>query len=119
MGSLQPAGAMSAPTTAFLVQATLWIVGLFALLRLRWVADYVLGGLIDFQMTVLSWQGTALGARLVVAPSCGGADVSARCLGVTLAYPVTWPRRVLRRRGHSPRADRQPVCAGSVTYVSG
>jgi len=91
MGSLQPAGAMSATTTAFLVQATFWIVGLFALLRLRWVADHVLGGLIDFQMTVLSWQGTALGARLVVAPSCGGADVSARCLGVTLAYPVAWP----------------------------
>ena len=91
----QPGGALHAPSTLFLVQATLWIVGLFALLRLPWVTDHIVGTLIVFQTTVLGWYGTAPGPAVAVVPSCSGADVAALCLGVTLAYPVTWSRRLI------------------------
>jgi len=82
-------------STRFLIQATLWIVGLFALLRLPWVTDHVVGALIAFQTTLLGWYGTAPGPAVFVAPSCSGAEVAALCLGVTLAYPVAWPRRLI------------------------
>jgi S-adenosylmethionine decarboxylase len=91
---VQAGGALTAPSTLFLVQATLWIVGLFGVLRLPWVNDHIVGGLIAFQMTLLGWYGTAPDAAIVVAPSCSGADVAALCLGVTLAYPVAWRRRL-------------------------
>jgi S-adenosylmethionine decarboxylase len=87
-------GAVPAPSTVFLVQATLWIVGLFGLLRLPWVTDHVVGALIVFQTGLLGWYGTPPGLAVVVVPSCSGADVAALCLGVTLAYPVAWSRRL-------------------------
>jgi S-adenosylmethionine decarboxylase len=88
-------GAFSAPSTLFLVQATIWIVGLFGLLRLPWVTDHVVGALIVFQTGLLGWYGTPPGPAIFVVPSCSGADVAALCLGVTLAYPVAWPRRLM------------------------
>jgi S-adenosylmethionine decarboxylase len=87
-------GLSSAPGTLFLVRAVLWIVGLFGLLRLPWVTDHVVGALIAFQTGVLGWYGTSTALSVVVVPSCSGADVAALCLGVTLAYPVAWSRRL-------------------------
>ena len=91
----RPGDGLPAPSTLFLVQATLWIVGLFGLLRLPWVEDHVVGALIAFQTGLLGWYGTPGGLAVFVVPSCSGADVAALCLGVTLAYPVAWRRRLI------------------------
>ena len=79
----------------FLVQAVLWNIALFALIRLTWVDQHLIAALISFQKTLVSWYGTPTTNTLVVTSSCSGADVMALCLGVTLAYPVAWRRRIV------------------------
>lgn len=79
----------------FLIQAVLWNIALFALIRLSWVDQHLIAALISFQKTLVSWYGTPTTNSLVVTSSCSGADVMALCLGVTLAYPVAWKRRIV------------------------
>jgi S-adenosylmethionine decarboxylase len=88
------AGALREPSTAFLIQSLLWIAGLFGVIRLPWVDRHVIQALIAFQTTLVSWYGTAPSARVLITSSCSGADAVALCVGVTLAYPVAWSRRL-------------------------
>src|SRR5262245_5287451 len=83
------------PTLLFLMQATLIVVGLFGLMRLPWVSENIVGALITFQTTLVTWYGAKPSAGIIVTSSCSGADVAALCLGLTLAYPVRWRRRLI------------------------
>jgi S-adenosylmethionine decarboxylase len=83
------------PARAFLVQAVLWNVALFGLIRLSWFDQHFIGALISFQQSVLLWYGASAPPGLVVNSSCSGADVMALCAGVALAYPVAWSRRLI------------------------
>ena len=78
----------------FLRDAMLWNIALFAVIRLPWVTDRVIGALIDFQTTLIAWYGAKASPGIVVAANCSGADVAALCIGVTLSYPVAWRRRI-------------------------
>jgi S-adenosylmethionine decarboxylase len=82
------------PTSTFLMQAVLWNLVLFGLIRLAWVDQHVIGALISFQTSIIYWYGTTPNPALLVNASCSGADVMALCAGVTLAYPVAWRRRL-------------------------
>jgi S-adenosylmethionine decarboxylase len=84
-----------APSVRFLAQATMWIVGLIALIRLPWVSTHVISALISFQTTLISWYGAAKAPNVIVTAECSGADVAALCLGVTLAFPAPWTRRLM------------------------
>src|SRR5262249_57769996 len=88
------AAALREPSTVFVIQALLWIAGLFGLIRLPWVDGHVIRALVTFQTTLVAWNGTEPPARVLVTSSCSGADAAALCLGVTLAYPVAWSRRL-------------------------
>lgn len=88
------AAALREPSTVFVIQALLWIAGLFGLIRLPWVDGHVIRALVTFQTTLVAWYGTEPSARVLVTSSCSGADAAALCLGVTLAYPVAWSRRL-------------------------
>lgn len=83
------------PSLRFLVEATAWIVGLIGLIRLPWVAEHFVGALVSFQTALVSWYGAAASPNIVVTSDCSGADVAAVCLGVTLAYPAPWRRRLV------------------------
>jgi len=82
------------PVRAFLAQAALWNLTLFALIRLAWFDEHVIGRLIAFQTTLAFWYGAPQNASIVVDSSCSGADVMALCAGVLLAYPLPWRRRI-------------------------
>lgn len=86
---------VSAPMRAFLAQAALWNLALFALIRTAWFDEQVIGRLIAFQTTLAFWYGAPQHASIVVDSSCSGADVMALCAGVLLAYPLPWRRRVV------------------------
>lgn len=83
------------PSLRFLAEATAWIVGLVGLIRLPWVAEHFIGALVTFQTTLVSWYGATASPNILVTSDCSGADVAAVCLGVTLAYPVAWRRRLV------------------------
>src|SRR4051812_4939370 len=83
----------------FLVRALLWNVALFGLLRLGWIEAHVVPALIEFQKSVVMWYGIGDLKGIVVNGSCSGTDVMALCLGVTLAYPAVWRRRVAGAAG--------------------
>jgi S-adenosylmethionine decarboxylase len=84
-----------APSLRFLAEATVWVVGLIALIRLPWISEHFINALITFQTTLISWYGAPQATNLVVTADCSGADVAALCLGVTLAFPVPWTRRLV------------------------
>jgi S-adenosylmethionine decarboxylase len=88
------AGAPREPGTVFLIQAIVWIAGLFALIRLPWVDAHVVRALVAFQTTLVAWYGTPPAGGVLITSSCSGADAAALCLGITLAYPVAWRRRL-------------------------
>jgi S-adenosylmethionine decarboxylase len=88
-------GRAAPSTAAFLIQAALWNVALFALIRLSWFDQHVIDGLVSFQKTVIAWYGATAPPGIVVNSSCSGADVMALCTGVLLAYPAAWRRRLV------------------------
>jgi exosortase/archaeosortase family protein len=92
MGSL-------APAARFALVALGWSLGLFGLFRLPWIEARVVQGLIDTQQTIAHWYGATPTGLVLVNASCSGADVIALCLAVTLAYPVSWPRRLVGAAG--------------------
>jgi S-adenosylmethionine decarboxylase len=79
----------------FVIQAAIWNLALFALIRLSWIDQHLIGALVSFQKTLVYWYGTTPNPALLVNSSCSGADVMALCAGVTLAYPVAWTRRII------------------------
>ena len=74
--------------------ALLWELLFFALLRQAWVERHALGPLARAQETIAHWYGAPERASIAVTADCSGADVMALCLGVLLAYPVRWRRRL-------------------------
>ena len=83
-----------APARAFLLQSALWSIALFGVIRLPWMDQHVIGALVAFQQRIVQWYAGPPHANLVVTSSCSGADVMALCIGVMLAYPVAWRRRL-------------------------
>jgi exosortase/archaeosortase family protein len=82
------------PAFRFALRTLAWGLGLFSVLRLAWFEDRVL-----LPLTALQ---AALGANICGRPAspvqatlaCSGADVTALCLAVILAYPVRWSKRM-------------------------
>jgi S-adenosylmethionine decarboxylase len=87
-------GGLTPPVRSFLVQAVLWNFVFFAILRLAWVDQHVVGALVAFQKRLVFWYGTTPSPGIVVASSCSGADVMALSAGIILAYPAAWRRRI-------------------------
>jgi S-adenosylmethionine decarboxylase len=88
----------SAPTPsvrAFVAQVACWNLALFAVIRLAWFDQHVIGRLVEFQKALVFWYGAAPRPAIVVNSSCSGADVMALCAGVLLAYPSAWRRRLV------------------------
>ena len=83
----------------FLGTALLWELLFFALLRQAWVERHALGPLAKAQETIAHWYGAPERASIAVTADCSGADVMALCLGVLLAYPVSWRRRLAGMAG--------------------
>jgi S-adenosylmethionine decarboxylase len=82
------------PARAFLLQGALWSIALFGVIRLPWMDQHVISTLIAFQQRIVQWYAGPPHSNLVVTSSCSGADVMALCIGVMLAYPVAWRRRL-------------------------
>ncbi len=76
-----------------------WTIGFLALFRVPWMERGVVQGLVDFQRTLAEWYGATPSPQVLVNSSCSGADQIALCLGVTLAYPVDWTRRIIGALG--------------------
>jgi S-adenosylmethionine decarboxylase len=79
---------------AFLLQGALWSIALFGVIRLPWMDQHVISALIAFQERIVQWYAGPPHTNVVVTPSCSGADVMALCIGVMLAFPVAWRRRL-------------------------
>ena len=71
-----------------------WFVGLFGLMRLRWVEQTLLTPFAGVQQRVAD-QLTGAPSDLVYADaSCSGGDPLALCAGAIFAFPATWGARV-------------------------
>ena len=49
----------ASPVRTFLIQAAVWNLALFAVLRFAWVDQHVVAALISFQQRLVAWYGTA------------------------------------------------------------
>src|SRR5262245_10311999 len=78
----------------FAVKASGIALGVFAVLRFPPVERTLVQWLIDLQTTIAGWYGAPAAPGVIVNASCSGADILALCLGVTLAYPVSWRIRL-------------------------
>lgn len=76
-----------------------WTLALLAVIRLPWIENSAIQALIYFQRTLAEWYGATATSAVVVNRSCSGADQIALCVGVTLAYPVVWSRRLVGAAG--------------------
>lgn len=96
MSATRP-GLLAAPSvsTLFVLRALAWSVGLFALLRLTLIEDSLIAALIEAQSAVVRWYFAAESSAVTITSSCSAADVISLCLGVVLAYPATWTRRLI------------------------
>ncbi len=84
-------------TLGFLLRALGWFALIFGVTRIAWVERHLLvpyAGIL---------AGLAAGGRpapgVVVDQSCTGADAMALCLGVVLAFPASWRRRLAGAAG--------------------
>jgi S-adenosylmethionine decarboxylase len=84
---------------AFLALVAVWTVGLFGFVRLPWVDHHLIGASIAIQDEIARWYAGPPRSSLVVTSSCSGADVAALCIGVLLAYPMPWRRRLIGALG--------------------
>jgi exosortase/archaeosortase family protein len=83
----------------FALRAVAWSLGFFALLRLSWTEVHALLPFTRMQAAAATglFGGSALPVQVTLA--CSGADALALCLGVVLAYPVQWRRRLTGAAG--------------------
>jgi exosortase/archaeosortase family protein len=79
--------------TTFLISALAWSLGLFAILRTRWVEERLLLPLTLLQKQAADYYAGAPAAPIAVTLECSGADVLALCLAFILACPVSWRAR--------------------------
>jgi exosortase/archaeosortase family protein len=75
------------------VEVPAWCLGLLVVVRLPWVEQRLVHGLIDAQQNIAGWYGARPSGLVLVNASCSGADVVAVTMAVLLAYPVSWTRR--------------------------
>ena len=89
-------GFLTAPSaqTAFVLRAIAWSLGLFGLLRLTFVEQSLIVALLQMQGAVVHWYFASEASSVTITSSCSAADVMAMCLGVVLAYPAPWKRRL-------------------------
>lgn len=80
------------PALRFLVGASLWMLGLFGILRSTWAGSHILEPLAGFQEAIARY-GLTGPPRVLVTLDCAGADLIALCAGALLAFPVAWARR--------------------------
>ena len=78
----------------FLLTLGAWFVGLFGIMRLRWVEDNLLTPLAEVQQGVADQLTGAPSDMVYADPSCSGGDPMALCLGAMLAYPAAWGARL-------------------------
>ncbi len=78
----------------FLTAAAAWMLALFAFLKAPWVELNLLTPLAAIQ-EAFARAGLTGPPRVSVTLDCAGADVMALCAGALLAFPVSWPRRLL------------------------
>ncbi len=88
-----------AEPVAFIVRAVLWSLALFGFLRISFVEQAIVLALLRTQATIVQWYVAAAANTISITPSCGASDVMAMCLGVILAYPATWRRRLAGAAG--------------------
>lgn len=82
------------PATVFALEALGTALATFAFLRFPPVERSIVQALIDLQTSIANWYGAPDTSRVVVDPSCSGADIIALCVGVTVAYPAGWRARL-------------------------
>ena len=88
-----------AEPVAFIVRAVLWSLALFGFLRISFVEQAIVLALLRTQATIVQWYVAAAANTISITPSCAASDVMAMCLGVILAYPATWRRRLAGAAG--------------------
>ena len=88
----------SAPAR-FIVLMGVWTAALLAAIRLPWIERSAIEALVSFQRTLAEWYGATVTPAVAVNASCSGADQIALCIGVTFAYPIAWPRRLIGAAG--------------------
>ena len=89
-----PAGPASDGMLRFTLVTGAWFVGLFGLMRLRWVERTLMEPFAQLQQGVAD-QLTGAPSDLVYADaSCSGGDPMALCAGAILAFPATWGARL-------------------------
>lgn len=85
--------------TEFVLLGMAGSLGLFSLLRLEWTAAHVLLPLTRAQAALAAVVVGPPSSPIVATLDCSGADAFALCLGVVLAYPVPWRRRLVGAAG--------------------
>lgn len=78
----------------FLALAALWAGSLLWLIRMPAVERALILPLTALQGRIALWYTGAPSLPVTVTLACSGADVLAVCLAATLAYPLSWPRRI-------------------------
>jgi exosortase/archaeosortase family protein len=78
----------------FLLAAAAWVTGLFGLLRIPLVQEYVVLPLTRTQGGVAAWGQGAGALPVVVTLECSGTDVMALLVAFCFSYPCPWPRRL-------------------------
>jgi exosortase/archaeosortase family protein len=82
-----------APPARFLFRFLAWSLGLFAVLRLGRVEEYVVWPLTRLQEALATSMVGAPKLPVAVTLECSGADTIVLCLGAILAYPARWADR--------------------------
>ncbi len=84
-------------TLGFLLRALGWFALIFGVTRLAWVQQHLLDPYAGVLARLAAGGRPAPG--VVVDTSCTGADAMALCLGVVLAFPASWRRRLVGGAG--------------------
>jgi len=87
------------PGPKFALRAVAWSLGLFGLLRLNWTEVHAVLPFTQVQAAVAVGLFGAPALPVDVTLACSGADALALCMGVVLAYPVPWRRRLAGAAG--------------------
>lgn len=82
------------PALMFVAKAAIWVLLLFAFVRIPWVQQHLLLPFAGFQGRVACALAGTSPNSVVVGLSCTGADPMALVLGAILAFPVAWSRRL-------------------------
>ena len=82
------------PFLGFGMRALGLSIGLFGLLRLAWVENYLLWPFTSLQASLAAWSGGGADTYSRVGLNCSGADAIALCLAFILAWPARWGARL-------------------------